>query len=160
VELYSKGTVSGPITVNANDTFRRYPVDGARTYFSAGAGMVSTSLDYAKFCQMLLNGGSFNHHRILNRRTIELMTRNQIGDAEVWDRRDKFGLGFQIITPKTHYADLATPGSFTWGGAYCSEYTVDPEQGLVIHFFTNILPFAHYSELTQTLRTLVYQALN
>jgi CubicO group peptidase (beta-lactamase class C family) len=160
VELYSKGQRMDPITINANDTLRLYPVAGAKTYFSAGAGMVSTAIDYAKFCQMLLNGGSFNNQRILSPKTISLMTRNQIGEAEVWDRKDKFGLGFQVITPQTHYADLASAGSFTWGGAYCSEYTVDPKEELVIQFFTNIMPYVHYSELTQTIRTLVYQAMD
>ena len=159
VELYSKGKNTDPITVNSNDTYRFYPVAGAKTYFTAGAGLVSTAIDYAKFCQMLLNGGSFNNHRILSRRTIDLMTRNQIGDLEVWDRRDKFGLGFQIFTAQTHWANLASVGAFSWGGAYCSEYTVDPKEGLVMQFFTNILPYVHYSELTQVLRTLVYQAM-
>lgn len=159
VELYSKAKSTDPITVNANDTFRFYPVAGAKTYFTAGAGMVSTAMDYATFCQMLLNGGTFNNHRILSRRTIELMTRNQIGNAEVWNRKDKFGLGFQLVTPETRWADLASVGSSTWGGAYCSEYTVDPKEGLIIQFFTNILPYTHYTELTQTIRTLVYQAM-
>jgi CubicO group peptidase (beta-lactamase class C family) len=159
VELYSKAKSSDPITVSANDTFRFYPVAGARTYFTAGAGLVSTAMDYAKFCQMLLNGGTFNNRRILSPATIALMTRNQIGDAEVWNRKDKFGLGFQLVTPQSRWADLASEGTFTWGGAYCSEYTIDPKAGLVIQFFTNVLPYVHYNELTQTLRTLVYQAM-
>lgn len=159
VELYSKATPADTLKVHADKVLQTYPVAGARTYFSAGAGMVSTALDYARFCQMLLNGGSFNNKRILSRTTINLMLRNQIGDSEVWDRKDKFGLGFQLITPQTHYGDVATPGSYTWGGAYCSEYTIDPKEGLVIQFFTNVQPYAHYSELTRTLRVLVYQAM-
>lgn len=159
VELYSKPSASAPLALSSSNLLRNYPVSGARTYLSAGAGMLSTALDYARFCQMLLNGGSFNNRRILAPSTIALMLRNQIGDAEVWDRRDKFGLGFQLITPQTHYGDAATPGSYTWGGAYCSEYTIDPKEGLVIQFFTNVYPYAHYSELTRTLRVLVYQAM-
>lgn len=160
VELYSKEKEDGKLTVSANDTFRLYPVAGARTYFTAGAGMVSTALDYAKFCQMLLNGGSFNNHRILNSRTIDLMTRNQIGEADVWERRDKFGLGFQLITSGTRYADLASPGSFGWGGAYCSDYLIDPKEEMVIQTFTNVLPYAHFAALNQHLKILIYQALN
>jgi CubicO group peptidase (beta-lactamase class C family) len=160
VELYSKENNTAPITVSANDTFRRYPVAGAKTYFTAGAGLVSTSLDYAKFCQMLVNGGSFNNKQILSPRTIRLMSKNQIGEDEFWGRKDKFGLGFQLITEQTRYADLATPGSLTWGGAYCSEFTIDPEEKLVISFFTNIMPYPHYNEVTQTLRTLVYLAMD
>jgi CubicO group peptidase (beta-lactamase class C family) len=137
-----------------------YAIAGAKTYFTAGAGLVSTSLDYAKFCQMLVNGGSFNNKQILSPRTIRLMSKNQIGEGEFWGRKDKFGLGFQVVTEQTRYADLATPGSLTWGGAYCSEFTIDPEEKLVISFFTNIMPYPHYNEVTQTLRTLVYLAMD
>jgi CubicO group peptidase (beta-lactamase class C family) len=159
VELYAKAKATDPITVSANDTFRMYPVAGAQTYFTAGAGMVSTANEYAKFCQMLLNGGTFNNRRILSRKTVELMTRNQIGDAFVWNRNDKYGLGFQIITPQTHYADMASPGSFGWGGAYCSDYLIDPKEGLVVQTFSNILPYVHNNEFNQKLKLLIYQAL-
>jgi CubicO group peptidase (beta-lactamase class C family) len=160
VELYSKEKKNDPITVSSNDTFRLYPVAGAQTYFTAGAGMVSTALDYAKFCQMLLNGGTFNNHRILSKSTIELMTRNHIRDLEVWDRKDKFGLGFEIISEQSTYADLASPGSFGWGGAYCSDYLIDPKQEIVLQLFTNILPYAYGSEFNRKLKILIYQALN
>ena len=72
-----------------------YPmVEG--TYFSGGAGLSSTIKDYATFLQMLLNKGEYNGKRLLSRRTVELMTTNQIGDLNLG--RDKFGLGFQITT--------------------------------------------------------------
>ncbi len=159
VELYSKGKKDEPITVSANDTFRLYPIAGAQSYFTAGAGMVSTALDYAKFCQMLLNGGTFNNKRILAKSTIELMTRNNIGDSEVWDRKDKFGLGFEIISDQSAYADLASPGSFGWGGAYCSDYLIDPKEEIVLQLFTNILPYAYGGEFNRKLKILIYQAL-
>jgi CubicO group peptidase (beta-lactamase class C family) len=137
-----------------------YPVAGAQTYFSAGAGMVSTALDYAKFCQMLLNGGTFNNKRVLGKNTIELMTRNNIGTSEVWDRKDKFGLGFEIIGENSAYADLASPGSFGWGGAYCSDYLIDPKEEIVLQLFTNILPYAYGAEFNRKLKILIYQALD
>ena len=110
VELYSKGKIDEPLTLNDNEAYRNFAVSGARTYFSGGAGLVSTVEDYGKFCQMLINGGTFNNQRIISRKTIDMMLRNQIGAAEVWDRGDKFGLGFQLITESSHYGDLATPG--------------------------------------------------
>lgn len=159
VELYTKNS-DGPITVNANDTYRSFAVSGAKTYFSGGAGLVGTVEDYAKLCQMLLNGGTFNGKRILARKTIELMLRNQIGEANVWDRQDKYGLGFQIITPASHYGDQATPGSFTWGGMYCSEYTIDPAENLIMLVYTNVQPYAYYSDFVRKFRAAVYQALD
>ena len=158
VELYTKNT-DGPLTVNTNDTYRSFAVSGAKTYFSGGAGLVGTTEDYAKLCQMFLNGGTFNGKRILARKTIELMLRNQIGEATVWDRQDKFGLGFELITPNSRYGDQATPGSYTWGGMYCSEYTIDPTENLIMLVFTNIQPYAYYGDFVRKFRVAVYQAL-
>ncbi len=76
------------------------------------------------------------------------MGRNQIGNSFVWDRNDKFGLGLQIITEDTRYGDQASPGSLTWGGAYCSEYTIDPKEGVIMLVFTNVSPYAWYGSLS------------
>ena len=159
VELYSKASPDKPMTVHDNPAYRNYAVSGAKTYFSGGAGLVSTVEDYAKFCQMLLNGGTVNGKRILGRKTIEMMTRNQIGEAEVWDRKDKFGLGVQLIGEGSHYGDQASPGSYTWGGMYCSEFTIDPKENLIMLVFTNVHPYAHYGEVVRKFRSTVYQAL-
>lgn len=159
VELYGKGKTNEPLTLSNNEAYRNFATSGARTFFSGGAGLVSTAEDYAKFCQMLLNGGTFNNRRIIGRKTIDMMLRNQIGTAEVWDRRDKFGLGFQLITENSHYGDLATPGSYTWGGMYCSEFTIDPNEDMILLVFTNVYPYAHYGDFVRKFRTAVYQAL-
>lgn len=159
VELYSKSGMDKPLTVHANEAYRNFAVSGAKTYFSGGAGLVSSVEDYAKLCQMLLNGGMFNNKRIVGRKTVEMMLRNQIGAAEVWDRKDKFGLGFQLITENSHYGDQATPGSFTWGGMYCSEFTIDPKEELILLIFTNVHPYAYYGDFVKKFRIAVYQAL-
>lgn len=159
VELYDKGDAAKPLKLNTNAAYRNSSVWGAKTYFSGGAGLVSTIDDYARFCQMMLNGGTFNNKRILSRKTVEMMGQNQIGSSEVWDRRDKFGLGFQLVTANTHYADQATPGSYTWGGMYCSEFTIDPAENLIMLVFTNVQPYAHYGEFVRKFRATVYQAL-
>ncbi|MEZ0485012.1 serine hydrolase domain-containing protein [Fibrella aquatica] len=158
VELYAKNA-DGPLALNANDTYRTFAVSGAKTYFSGGAGLVGTVEDYAKFCQLFLNGGTFNGRRILARKTVDMMLRNQIGEANVWDRQDKYGLGFQLITANSHYGDQATPGSFTWGGMYCSEFTVDPAENLIMLVYTNVHPYAHYGDFVRKFRVAVYQAL-
>jgi CubicO group peptidase (beta-lactamase class C family) len=159
VELYSKGNTEEKLTLHTNETYRKFAVTGQKTYFSGGAGLVSTIQDYAKICQFILNRGEFNSKRLLSRSTVDLMARNQIGDSFVWDRQDKFGLGLQIITPESHYGDNATPGSLTWGGMYCSEYTIDPKEDLILLVFTNVHPYAHYSDIVRKFRILVYQAL-
>ncbi len=159
VELYSKSDMTKPLTLHTNEVYRQFAVSGAKTYFSGGAGLVSSVEDYAKFCQMLLNGGTFNNRRILGRKTVEMMLRNQIGAADVWNRNDKFGLGFELISENSRYGDQASPGSYTWGGMYCSEFTIDPKEELILLIFTNIQPYAYYSDFVRKFRIAVYQAL-
>ncbi len=66
------------------------------TYYSGGAGLSSTIEDYARFLQMMLNGGEYNGKRIISRKTVEIMTSNQIGNLNLGE--NKFGLGFEITT--------------------------------------------------------------
>jgi CubicO group peptidase (beta-lactamase class C family) len=159
VEWYSKEKVEDKLTLHTNDTFRKYAYSGAKTCFSGGAGLLSTAEDYAKFCQMLLNKGSFNGKRILSPKTVEMLYRNQIGNNFVWDRRDKYGLMSQIFISETAYGDNASTGSIMWGGMYCSEFTIDPKEDLILLVFTNVHPYAHYSDFVRKFKILVYQAL-
>ncbi|MFK8164829.1 MAG: serine hydrolase domain-containing protein [Lewinella sp.] len=159
VKLYSKHTADGPLTLHQNETYRDFAIKGAQRYFSAGAGSVGTIDDYARFCQLMLNRGTYNGVRLLAPKTVDMMLKNQIGDAEVWDRKDKFGLGFQLITPGSHYGDQARSGAFTWGGMYCSEYTIDPEEELVMLVYTNVHPIPQYGEVVRKFRIAVYAAL-
>lgn len=159
VTLFSKEEVTGELTVHQNPQYQDYARSGERTFYSGGAGLVSTAADYAKVCQLILNEGEYQGERLLSPLTVQLMTRNQIGDLSVWERHDKFGLGLQTITPDSHYGGLAPPGTLTWGGLYCSEYTIDPENELVMQLYTNVYPFVDCSELVRTYRVLVYAAL-
>lgn len=159
VELYSKAKIDEPLKICETEEYRIYPISGAKKYFSGGAGLVSTIEDYAKICQLILNKGEFNGVRLLSKSTVEMIGRNQIGNNFVWDRNDKFGLGLQIIGEESHYGDNSTPNSLTWGGMYCSEYTIDPKEDMIILVFTNATPYAHYSEVVRKFRIMAYQAL-
>lgn len=159
VEIYTKARAEDSITLSTDENLRNFATGKQRRIHLGGEGLVSTALDYAKICQLILNGGTFNNVRLLSRKTVELMTRNQIGSSELVDRHDKYGLGFQIVTENTTYGDQASIGSLIWGGAYCSEYTIDPKENLVMMVFTNIAPYAHYSEFVRKFRILAYQAL-
>ncbi len=128
------------------------------TYFSGGAGLSSTIKDYATFLQMLLNKGEYNGKRLLSRRTVELMTSNQIGDLSLG--RDKFGLGFQITIKRMDRPVLGvSEGSFAWGGFFGTTYWADPRERLVCLLFTQDFPLSH-SEIQGKFKVLVYQALN
>lgn len=142
--------------VNASSDFVDYPING-KTYFSGGAGLSSTVKDYATFLQMLLNKGEYNGKRLLARRTVELMTSNQIGDLNLG--RDKFGLGFEITTANGQAKLGISEGSFSWGGYFATSYWADPKEHLVCLLFLQQSPFSH-SEISDKFKALVYQSLN
>jgi CubicO group peptidase (beta-lactamase class C family) len=130
-------------------------VDGPRKSFAGGAGLVSTARDYARFLQMLLNGGELDGARILGPKTVGLMTTNQIGTLFPVAGLG-FGLGFQT-TDRPGTNGMSSVGSFGWGGAYATTYQVDPVERLVIVFMTQMLP--NGSPAPARFPTLVYQAL-
>lgn len=132
-----------------------YPINN-NGYYAGGAGLVSTVKDYATFLQMFLNGGSYNGHQILSRRTVEIMTMNQIGELSLGD--NKFGLGFEITTAKGMGKLGQTAGSFAWGGFFGTSYWADPTEGIVALLFIQQYPFSH-GELHDKFKALVYQAL-
>ncbi|MEM9833519.1 MAG: serine hydrolase domain-containing protein [Bacteroidota bacterium] len=159
VTLFKKESADASLEVSMEETYQNFPRRGEQTYYLGGAGLVSTAADYAKVCQIILNKGIYNGVRLLGSLTVELMARNHIGDSEVWDRRDKFGYGLMVITENSHYGDQAPVGSVKWGGAYCSEYTIDFENDLVMQVYTNVMPIHNYSEFVRKYRVMVYQAL-
>lgn len=143
------------VTEMAQD-FVNYPLLKG-TYFSGGAGLSSTTMDYAIFLQMLLNNGEYNGKRLLARRTVDLITSNQIG---VLNRnRNKFGLGFEITT-KDGQAELGiSEGSFSWGGYFGTTYWADPKERLVCLVFMQQSPLSH-AEIQNKFKAMVYQALD
>ena len=142
--------------INAPGDFADYPLLNG-TYFSGGAGLSSTIQDYAVFLQMMLNNGEYNGKRILARRTVELMTMNQIGDLNLG--RDKFGLGFEITTKSGEALLGITEGSFAWGGYFATTYWADPREHLVCLIFMQQSPMKH-GEISNKFRAMVYQALD
>jgi len=131
-------------------------VDGPRKSFSGGAGLISTAADYARFLEMLRNGGALGGARILAPHTVDLMTHNQVGLR--FDSTGAHGFGFGFETTERYGASgMASVGTFSWGGAYGSGYSVDPVEHLVIVFMINQLP--NHTDIAAKFPTLVYQAL-
>ena len=130
-------------------------VDGPRRSFAGGAGLVSTAHDYARFLQMILNRGEMDGVRYLSPKMIDVMTSNQVGTLYNQSGQG-FGLGFSTVD-RPGADGFASVGSFGWGGAYGSQYKVDPAEGLVLVFMINQLP--NRTDLAAKFPTLVYQAL-
>jgi CubicO group peptidase (beta-lactamase class C family) len=127
------------------------------TYYSGGAGLSSTIIDYGIFLQMLLNGGTYNGKRILSRNTVRMMTMNQIGDTP-FRPEDKFGLGFQILSERNGNVP-AQAGTFSWGGAFSTSYWVDPKEKIVLLFYRQLQRSTH-GDVVEKFRALVYSSLN
>lgn len=132
-------------------------VNGPRKSYSGGAGLLSTGKDYARFLQMMLNGGELDGVRLLSPSTVDLMTVNHLGNIEFRDGQG-FGLGFYTVEDSGRRGVPGPSGEFGWGGAYHSTYWVDPFNDLLVVFFTQLIP-AGDSDIHGKLRALVYQAL-
>jgi CubicO group peptidase (beta-lactamase class C family) len=112
--------------------------DGPMKAFSGGAGLVSTSSDYAKFLTMLLNEGSLNGTQILSPSSVAQMTIDQIPYIDM-DWNDGFGYGFSLTKGKE--GDLKGKTlQYEWGGAYNSKYYVRPEDGVIVIYLTQLRP--------------------
>ncbi|HMU61161.1 MAG TPA: serine hydrolase domain-containing protein [Gemmatimonadales bacterium] len=130
---------------------------GPRQNFSGGAGLVSTAGDYARFLQMLLNGGELDGARVLSPATVSLMTRDQVGTLYEYPGLG-FGLGFEVLEDPGLAGEYGSVGRFGWGGAYATKYWVDPTEELVVVLMQQLLP-ARGLDLSSKFRTMVYAAL-
>lgn len=108
-----------------------YPVKGARSFFSGGAGLSSTARDYAVFLQMYLNGGEYNGMRLLSRTTVASIMGNQTGT--LWGVPDKYyGLAFGVVTQQgQNKGGIGSVGTFDWGGYFNTQYFADPKEKII-----------------------------
>jgi CubicO group peptidase (beta-lactamase class C family) len=104
-------------------------------YFSGATGLISTARDYARFEQMLLNGGELDGTRILSPRTVELMRTNHVADLFHGMRGNEdgmgFGLGVAITLDETKAVWRRSAGSAGWYGAFGTIVWHDPREGIV-----------------------------
>ncbi len=140
----------------AAEVYQNFPKQKG-SFFSGGAGLSSTAMDYAKFLQTMLNGGRFNGKDVLSPTTVRLMTSNQIGDLNVGYR--KFGLGFSIATAKETAKLPVSEGTFEWGGIFGTSYWADPKENLIGIILTQQYPNTSGSDLSDKYKVLMYQAL-
>ena len=114
--------VKYPVTFYDTD----YPIKGAKTFFSGGAGLSSTAKDYATFLQMYLNEGELNGVRILSRTTVQSIMGNQTGDLFGGESR-YYGLSFGVTTQEGQdMGGNGSKGTFDWGGYFNTQYFADP----------------------------------
>ena len=132
-----------------------YPYRGPRTYFSGGGGLSSTTEDYYRFCQMMLNGGQLNGVRVISRKSVELMSSNQV-QGKVDDFG--YGLGFGATSEPRFLHELGSVGSYNWGGFYYTSFVIDPKEDLVAVFMAQLHPAGDLNLATKAIE-LAYQAI-
>jgi CubicO group peptidase (beta-lactamase class C family) len=130
-----------------------------KKYFSGGAGLTSTTQDYARFAQMLLNGGTLDGVRLLGPKTIELMTGSQTSDLPangLLGAGTQFALGFRIVTDVAATQTQGSVGMYGWLGIYGTTFWVDPKEHLIAVMMVQRYPG---SPVATGFQPLVYQAL-
>lgn len=132
-------------------------VNGPRKSFSGGAGLLSTASDYARFLQMLLNGGELDGKRILSPKSVQLMTVDHL-DGIPFREGQGFGLGFWVRKDVGAAGLHGSVGEYGWGGAYHSQYWVDPAERLVVVHLTQLIPAGSFNDHDRV-RALIYSAL-
>ena len=130
-------------------------VDGPRKSFAGGAGLTSTAADYARFLEMIRNGGALGGTRILSPRTVDLMTTTQSGSLHSTTGLG-FGLGFETVD-RYGASGMAGVGAFGWGGAYGTTYQVDRQSHSVLVLMIQLMP--NGTDIQAKFNALVYQAL-
>jgi CubicO group peptidase (beta-lactamase class C family) len=142
-----------------------------RSFLSGGGGLVSTAPDYARFAQMLCNGGELDGTRILGPKTVELMSVNHLpGGGELREFAAPgaygevgfdgmgFGLTMAVGLGPARTGVIGSAGEYMWGGAASTIFWVDPAESLVVVFMTQLMPSGTFNFRGQ-LKALVYPAI-
>lgn len=151
-----------------DDPFDSIYADADR-FPSGGGGLISTTRDYARFCEMLRRGGELDGHRIIGSRTLRLMTRNHLPGSvdlasiamgsfsETAYEGVGFGLGFASTLDEVEAATIGA-GDYYWGGAASTIFWVDPVEDLFVIFMTQLMPSATFNFRGQ-IKNIVYGAI-
>jgi len=155
-------TPDGPIDKSPLIYSPDYHYHGPKTFLSGGAGLVSTATDYARFLQMMLNGGQLDGVRLLSRKTVELMTSDSTGPDVMnttyqQTNGDDFGLGFGLRTMAHKYKDMESIGTYMWAGFFFSYFWVDPQEEMFGIFMSQKHPWD--SDLPKVYLNMVYQGI-
>ena len=165
VPIYSQ-TDSGTVMLQTDPAV--YTLDYTKhrnnRHFAGGGGLTSSAMDYARFLQALLNGGSLNGKRILGRKTIELMTSDQLAGLNQ-ERKGysttpgkTMSLGFGLLTEEATGLDSHSPGTYYWSGYFSTQFFIDPKEDLLFVGMTQVRPFRH-GDFYDRLTAIIYGAI-
>lgn len=132
---------------------------------AGGAGSVGTALDYARFLQMMINGGQLDGVRLLSRTTVKYMTSDHLGDtkasgATTLPAGTGFGLGFAVRRETGRFEVIGNAGEYYWAGAAGTGFYVDPQEELICVWMTQGQPGMARRYDRYLFKQLVYQAIS
>lgn len=139
-------------------------------FLSGGGGLMSTTDDYQRLCDMLLAGGELDGERIIGRKTLQFMTSNhlpggltlndlgQSSHSEAAVEGMGFGLGFSVVVNPAAHGAMTSVGEFAWGGAASTVFFIDPVERITALLMTQFMPSSYYP-IRRQLKATVYQAL-
>jgi CubicO group peptidase (beta-lactamase class C family) len=132
---------------------------------AGGAGSVGTASDYARFLQMMINGGQLDGVRLLSRTTVAYMTADHLGDAKfsgvtTLPPGTGFGLGFAVRRETGRFEVSGSAGEYYWAGAAGTGFYVDPKEDLVVVWMTQGQPGMARRYDRYLFKQMVYQAIN
>ncbi|HUF75345.1 MAG TPA: serine hydrolase domain-containing protein [Longimicrobiales bacterium] len=158
-EYYRYDDAGGLVAQPATGAPGSRPYLDPTTFFSGGGGLVSTTMDYMRFSQMLLNGGELDGVRILSPTTVALMSRNQM-PREAAERAPGvgFGLDFNVVLDPIG-KEYVSVGEFSWGGAAGTWFWIDPVEELVFVGMIQQAGSPRRPNMGQIARQLTYQAI-
>ena len=142
--------------INQQKLNLNYPVSGAKTYLSGSSGLVTSSEDYAKFLQMILNKGMFNNKQIISAKSVELATQNQISHLNA--AGNQYGFGF-TISNQTLLQNGAKADKLSGIGEFNTFYFIYPQRNLIAVLFTQVYPAKHGNQLIKDFEKIVNEIL-
>ena len=152
----------GKLTLKDDPKTSRYLENPA--FKSGGGGLCSTASDYMRFLLMIENGGKFDGKRYLKKKSVKLMTTNQIPKGGGWVTFGNqiregvgYGYGFSVRVKMSDWDPDGRVGEYGWGGAASTHYWISPKDDLVVLTLEQVMPYSFNTEWA--LKGLIYDSL-
>ncbi len=160
VQIYEKSKDKKQIVPAPKSRTDRYYDD--TKWYSGGGGLVSTTRDYLRFCQMMLNGGELDGARILSRKTVDLMTIDHLASVPRASSISRagygFGLDFAVHIDPAESGLNGSAGEYNWGGLAGTIFWIDPAEELIGLYMIQMLP-PRFGNSSDQFKRLAYQAI-
>ncbi|GAB1259497.1 serine hydrolase domain-containing protein [Aurantivibrio plasticivorans] len=155
-----KPTKDLTIELEDPDSAESFYASADSEFYVGSGGLVSTAADYFRFTDMLRRNGTNGETRIVSRKTLELMRTNHTGNKLIWLSGPGygFGLGFGVVLDRGKTHAIASEGSYSWGGMFCTHWWNDPQEDLFGMVLTQVRPYDHLN-IRSDMQVLATQAI-